>query len=133
MLVADRAFCSYVHLALVLRHEMHAVFQMHQRTIVRFARGRKHAGQASKRSRAGLPTSQWLRRLGATDQLVAWIKPAQRPAWCAASVFDRLPSSITVRQLRYRVTRRGFRTQVVTLVTTLTDATAYPKDALAAL
>jgi hypothetical protein len=133
VLVADRGFCSYVHLALVLQRHLHAVFRMHQRTIVSFHCGRKHAGQYPKRSRAGRPTSKWLRRLGAADQLVTWIKPTKRPSWCIARQFDQLPSSITVRELRYDLKRRGFRTRKVTLVTTLTDAKAYPKDALAAL
>ncbi len=133
VLVADRGFCSFVHLALVLKRDLHAVFRMHQRTIVSFQKGRKHAGQYPKVLRMGLQTSKWLRQLGATDQMVEWFKPKQRPSWCAKRVFDRLPSSITLRELRYRIERRGFRTREVTLVTTLTDAQAYPKDALATL
>ena len=38
-----------------------------------------------------------------------------------------------VRELRYRVSPRGFRTRSVTLVTTLLDAEAYPLEALAEL
>ena len=37
-----------------------------------------------------------------------------------------LPEAIRVRELRYRITRRGFRTRQVVLVTTLLDAHAYP-------
>jgi hypothetical protein len=40
---------------------------------------------------------------------------------------------IVVRELRYRVSQRGFRTHSVTLVTTLIDAEAYPLEALAEL
>jgi hypothetical protein len=45
--------------------------------------------------------------------------------------FDALPESILVRELRYRVGRRGFRTRTVTLVTTLLDSERYPVETLA--
>ena len=47
--------------------------------------------------------------------------------------YRKLPESIMVRELRYRITAPGFRTREVTLVTTLLDAEAYPADALAEL
>ena len=34
VLVGDRAFCSFAHLALLRQHELHAVFRIHQRQIV---------------------------------------------------------------------------------------------------
>ena len=40
---------------------------------------------------------------------------------------------MTVRELRYRVGRPGFRTRTVTLVTTLLDVELYPLDELASL
>ena len=131
VLVADRGFCSYVHLALVLQRHLHAVFRVHQKTIVSFKRGRPHAGQYPKHARTGLPTSKWLKALGPTDQLVQWVKPATCPSWCDAKTFGKLPGAITLRELRYRVDRPGFRTKDVTLVTTLLDADAYPKAELA--
>jgi hypothetical protein len=56
-----------------------------------------------------------------------------RPAWMTAEQFAGLPETIPVRELRYRVSQRGFRTRSVTLVTTLLDAEAYPLEALAGL
>jgi hypothetical protein len=50
-----------------------------------------------------------------------------------AEQFAALPETITVHELRYRARRRGSRTRSVTLVTTLTDAEAYPPEALANL
>ena len=44
-----------------------------------------------------------------------------------------MPESLTLRELRYRVTSRGSRTHEVTLVTTLLDAEGYPAEALASL
>ena len=54
-----------------------------------------------------------------------------RPPWLDASVD--LPQTIVVREVRFQVTQPGFRTQSVTLVTTLLDAKAYPAWALAEL
>ena len=51
----------------------------------------------------------------------------------SADEYWKLPESIMVRELRYRITAPGFRTREVTLVTTLLDAAAYPADALAEL
>jgi hypothetical protein len=47
--------------------------------------------------------------------------------------FASLPGFITVREVRYRVQRPGFRVTTVTLVTTLLDAETYTVDALASL
>lgn len=133
VLVGDRGFCSYVHLALVLKHQLGAVLRMHQRTIVSFQHGRRCARQCPKSQRAGKPGSQWIKSLGATDQVVCWFKPQSKPRWCDGKLFASLPDSITVRELRYRVDRRGFRSREITLVTTLLDAEAYSKDELAKL
>jgi hypothetical protein len=48
-----------------------------------------------------------------------------------AEEYAALPESLTVRELRYEVGRRGFRTKTVTPVTTLLDAEPYPMEALA--
>jgi len=56
VLVYDRAACSYAHLALVLQHHLHAIFRMHQKQIVSFRPGRKHARQLAK---ADPPDSGW--------------------------------------------------------------------------
>jgi hypothetical protein len=64
---------------------------------------------------------------------VEWFKPATRPKWMSAQDYANLPETLTVRELRYRVERPGFRTREVTLATTLLDAELYPVDALAQL
>jgi hypothetical protein len=132
VLVGDRGFCSFPHLALLLGRGVHAVFRVHHRQIVDFTPGRPHAGPRGAGT-AGRPRSRWLRALGAFDQVVEWLKPAARPAWMAAEQFAGLPETIAVRELRYRVGRRGFRTRSVTLVTTLLEAGPYPLEALADL
>ena len=73
-----------------------------------------------------------VKRLGQDDALVRWRAPHHyRPPWLDASVD--LPETIVVREVTFQVTQPGFRTQSVTLVTTLLDAKAYPALALAEL
>ena len=53
MLVGDRGFCSFAHLALLLARGAHAVFRMHQKQIVDFTPGRPHASPRDKKAPAG--------------------------------------------------------------------------------
>ena len=131
VLVYDRAGCSYVHLALLSQHQMHGIVRIHQRKIVSFRDGRKHAGKMPKTQRKGHPTSQWLACLGEQDQLVRWFKPARRPRWMQQDEYDALPDTLELRELRFSVHRKGFRSKSVTLVTTLVDAETYPACELA--
>jgi hypothetical protein len=134
VLVGDRGFCSFVHIALLAARQAHAVLRVHQRQIVDFTPHRPHVGRGAKTRRAkGRPRSRWIRRLGERDQLVEWFKPQARPKWLAAELFAPLPESLVVRELRYDVGRPGYRTRSVTLVTTLLDAEAYPLGSLAEL
>jgi hypothetical protein len=131
LLVYDRAGCSYAHLALIFQRNLHAIFRMHQRQKVSFRPGRKHARQLPRDQRKGVPTSQWIQRLGPCDQIVRWFKPTSRPRWMDATAYALLPQELVLRELRYRVRQRGFRTRWVTLVTTLLDPKLYPAAELA--
>ncbi|MEK6216833.1 MAG: IS4 family transposase [Boseongicola sp.] len=133
VLLADRGFCSFAHLALAADRGLQAVFRMHQQVIVNFTPKRPHAERGNRKQSKGLPTSRWLKQLGVCDQLVEWIKPARRPKWMTAEQYVALPDVLEVRELRYRVDRPGFRVNEVTLVTTLLDPTTYPAEALAEL
>jgi len=132
--LGDRAFCSFTHLALLTARGVQAVFRVHQRIVVDFTVGRPHAEPRRLKSSnsKGLPRSRWLRRLGDEDQLVAWLKPVERPEWLSAEACAALPDTLQVRELRYRVGRPGFRVREVTLVTTLVDVEAYSKAELQA-
>jgi hypothetical protein len=131
--VGDCAFASFAHLALLLQAKLHGVFRVHQRRIVDFTPGRKPRRQRPKGQRRGAPTSRWIRSLGDQDQIVEYAKPKPRPVWISQAEYDQLPESIVVRELRYTIERRGFRTRVVTLVTTLLDERKYTKQELAEL
>lgn len=130
-LLADRGFCSFAHLALLLTRGLHAIFRAHQKQIIDFKPGRPHAPVTHKKAPKGMPRSRWLYALGVLDQVVEYFKPETRPDWMSDQEYARLPQSILVRELRYRITDPGFRTREVTLVTTLLDSEAYPAIELA--
>lgn len=132
LLLGDRGFCSFAHLALLMERGAHGLFRMHQRQLVDFTPHRAHARPGEKKAK-GRPHSRWLRSLGVTDQWVAWLKPQERPGWMTAEQFAGLPGELVLRELRYRVDRPGFRVREVTLVTTLLDAEVDPLRELAGL
>jgi len=131
LLVADRGFASFAHLALISQRKLHAVFRCHQKQIVNFRVGRKH--KSTPKGEPGLPTSRWIKRLGKTDQLVEYVKPASKPAWMSQDDFEGLPPTLLVRELRFKIRVPGCRTKTVTIVTTLLDPVRYPARAIAAL
>src|SRR5260221_8789220 len=133
VVLADRGFCSFVNIALLSFFPMDAVFRIHQRTIVDFTPHRRHGGKSGKGYRRGRPTSRFVQRLGHEDQIVEWVKPRQKPGWIEALLFAGLPSTVKVRELRYRISVRGRRTRVVTIATTLLDPIQYPKERIAQL
>lgn len=133
VLVGDTAFACFVHLALLLQAKLHGVFRAHQRTLVSFRKDRKLVGKRPKGTRATRANSRLVRKLGRYDQIVEYRKPPACPAWMTPDEFATLPAMLEVRELRYWTRQRGFRTRVVTLVTTLVDAEFYPLEELAAL
>jgi Transposase DDE domain len=133
VLMGDRGFCSFAHLALLVHRGVYAAFRLHQQIIVDFTPGRQHVPVNAKKQPAGLPRSRWERALGLNDQIVTWFKPKKPPGWMTPEQFASLPDEITVRELRYRIETRGFRTREITLVTTLLDAEVYSAEALADL
>lgn len=112
ILLADRGFCCYVEMALMQKQGVDTVVRLHQRRITDFRRGRI---------------------LGIEDHLVPWTKPAHPPRRVRKKDFRGLPETLTVREIRYRVDVKGFRTQTITLATTLLDAQGYPAEDLATL
>ena len=110
--LADRAYGSYVDLALVAAQKADGVFRKHQRRQSDFRRGK---------------------RLGKRDHLVIWSKPAPCPNGMTLEAFKALPENLTVRELHFSIRQAGQRTKNVTVVTTLLDAKAYPKAKLAQL
>lgn len=137
VVLADRGFCSYAHLALLIQAGLHGVFRLHQKQLVSFRIGRMHVAPSPPFPRLkgvrGLPRSRWIKWLGKLDQQVEYFKPKECPTWMSADAYAMLPQSIAVRELRYQIVQPGCRTQEVTLVTTLLDAELYLASELAAL
>jgi hypothetical protein len=132
LLVADRGFCSFVHLAMLASRGIHGLFRLHQKTIVDFRPHRKHRRKYRKGEKATkgkpVPHSKFIKRLGKHDQIVEWFKPRSKPRWMSKEQFEELPESLMVRELRTVLPRKGQRTLVLTIVTTLLDPAAYSKD-----
>lgn len=133
VLLGDRAFCSFAHVALLVSRGIHAVLRAHQRLIVDFTPGRAHAERREIRSgkAKGQARSRWIKKLGPLDQIVEWIRPTDKPSWMSDQDFAALPATVRVRELRYTIARPGYRVKQVTLVTTLLDPIAYRAEALA--
>jgi hypothetical protein len=112
VVVADSAYGTYVDLALVQQSGADAVFRKHHARDYDFRRGK---------------------RLGSGDHIVTWNRPLQYAPSLLPEVFDALPLTLQVREVRFSITEPGFRPKLVILVTTLLDPKRYPKDALAAL
>lgn len=126
VLVGDRGFCSYAHVALVAANGADVVFRLHQR--VKTKRAAKRKGK-----RRSWSMQSPLQVLGAGDELVRWRRPKQRPTWIAEEDYKRLPEQLTMRIVRYRVPTRGSRTREVRLATTLLDPEQFPAADLAEL
>ncbi len=130
VVVADRLYCAYAYLAQLFSLQLHSVTRVPVGS--RHVDFRPHRRHAAFKHWKG-PQSIWIRRLGKHDQIVDWIKPAQVPTWLPRETWEDLPELLRVRELRYCITRRGFRTREVTLVTTLLDPQRYPKKAISQL
>jgi hypothetical protein len=140
LLVGDRGFCSYAHLALLSGRGVLGLFRINQQSqIVSFRYRRKHydhrGGGKRLKAQRGRPRSRWVRRLGKHDQVVRWVKPRAKegPKWMTREQFAALPDELEVREIRYRVNEKGRRTREVTIVTTLLDPALYPKASIAEL
>jgi len=133
VLVGDRAFGSFAHIALLAGRGIHGLFRMSQRRVVDFTPDRPPPPRWNTPKLTGRARSRWVRALGPTDQVVEWSKPYARPAWMTEEEYAALPAMLAVRECQYRVSRPGFRVDVITLVTTLLDPESYPSDELAGL
>jgi hypothetical protein len=110
--LGDRLYGTYADICLLKARGVDSVFRMHWRRKTDFRRGKI---------------------LGFYDHIVEWTKPYACSQGLDPVLFSQLPEDIMVREVRFRVEVKGFRTFEITLVTTLLDAELYPKEALAEL
>jgi hypothetical protein len=111
ILLADRYYCSYFLLALALLGRRDFVVRLHQCRKTDFCKAR---------------------RLGHGDHLVVWTRPERRD-WMDKATYEQIPRSITLRLVEVQVHEPGFRVESLLVVTTLTDAKAYPREEIAEL
>ena len=111
IILADRYFSGWSDIALPLGRGIDIVVRKHQHRRTDFRSGE---------------------RLGKDDHLVSWSKPV-RPKWMSVAQYRELPDELTLREVRIRVSQKGFRTQSLVVVTTLLDAEAYPPEEIALL
>lgn len=134
IVLADRAFGSFSHLAALAAAGAYGVIRIQQSRIVNFRQGRLYLPSGChKRRLQKMPSTRWIKRLGPHDQIVEYIKPKICPSWLTPEEWSHVPSVILVRELRYSLTATGYRSRTVTLMTTLLDAGRYPAKAIAAL
>ena len=108
VLIGDEAFCSYAHLAMLMKLGLHGLFPLHRKRVVDFTPGRPYSTARCGRERiAGMPRSRWIKSLGKEDQLVEYFKPPDIPPWMSREEYDALPSSNIARELRRTVRRPG--------------------------
>lgn len=104
ILLGDRAFCSFVHVALLNASGVFACFRLHQR-----------------------------RKSRATNGVERWHRGSNCPAWMNRAQWLNLPEWIDVRIIRYSLIAKGYRTRHLALATTLLDETTWPDETLAEL
>jgi hypothetical protein len=123
VLLADRAFCSFAHIALLARSGIHAVMRLHQ----------MRPQNIKRKTFANKQTVRLVKAIGRKDQLLAWLKPGSCPKWMSQKDYAMMPCQLLVRQLTYGVSPRGFRTTQVVVVTTLLCPKEYPLEAVSNL
>ena len=106
VVLADRYFCSYFMIALLIAWGVEVVFRLHHLRRRTFQRGRDH--------------------------VITWPRP-KRPDWMDQETYERMPKSIQVREVHVQVNQPGFRVRSLIIATTLTDADAYSCHDLAEL
>lgn len=103
VILADRYYCSYFLIAMLLEKGVDVAFQQHAVRKMDFRTGQ---------------------RLSARDHIVAWQKPKIRPDWMSQEQYEAFPEELDIRELK---------AGKMVLVTTLLSDKEAPKKTLAAL
>lgn len=112
ILLGDQLYCTFCDIAQLLARGVDMVTTFGSRQAMNFGERR---------------------RLRRDDYLVSWHKPATRPAWLTAAEFAALPDELTLREVRVKVTQRGFRPEKLDILTTLLDPAAFSNRDIAEL
>lgn len=100
IVVCDRYHCSFMMIAALLKQGTDICARLHQKRKPDFRRGR---------------------RLGKYDHLITWTRPKQCPTWMDKAIYEQMPETLLLREIRYHIVDNGRRSQPMTVVTTLLD------------
>jgi hypothetical protein len=123
ILLADRYYCTFFLAAMLLAEGRDFVVQLHHA---------RHEIDEAQRDAFQKADCNPVKRLGRGDHLVTWQRP-KRPEWMTPEEYELQPETTRVRYIKVQVDQPGFRTRSLTVVTTLTDPKAFPKEDVAAL
>ena len=110
VLVGDRLYGSFAHLALLSQQGTDVISRLHGRRPTDLRQGKS---------------------LGPGDRLVIWHRVGPWPPWLAPEA--NLPETLSLRLIRVRSRLRGFRPKEIFLVTTLLDPKCYKAQDIANL
>jgi Transposase DDE domain len=115
LLLGDRGLVSFTHMALLMAGGFQGCFRLPRWQVV-FNRGK-----GSRRLQ---------KRQGKQDILVTW-SASRRPKWLSKKRWEKVADqTLTLRQISFRVCRKGFRTHWAWIITTLLDPTHDPAQEL---
>jgi len=106
----DRYYCSFMVIVAMVNQGVDVCCRKHQLRRSDFRRGK---------------------RLGKYDHLIVWQRPLQRPRWMSKEEFDKIPRTLTLRELKLSISEPGFRTKSIVVITTLTDVDEFSKEDVA--
>ena len=115
LLLGDRGLVSFTHMALLMAQGFHGCFRLPRWQVV-FNRGK-----GSRRLK---------KRLGKQDALVTW-SASSRPKWLSKKRWALIADqTLALRQISFRVCRKGFRTHWAWIIVTLLDPKEFPAQEL---
>jgi hypothetical protein len=114
LIPGDRGLVGFVQVALMQATGVHCRLRLPRWLVVG---GR---GKANRRR---------VKQLGRQDMPVSW-KRVRRVGWMSKERWKKLPEQLVLRQISFRISRKGFRTNWAWIITTLTDPKLYPAEEL---
>lgn len=102
IIAADRAFCSYCDLAEFKAAGVDMIVRKHQ-------------------MRKEIPASEAVQIVSKQDRWGLWKKPLKKPEHLSDEAWERIPKTLKVRQIVYRVEQAGFRSREVIINTLLSE------------
>jgi hypothetical protein len=102
IIAADRAFSSYCDFVEFKAAGVDMIVRKHQ-------------------MRKEIPASEAVRVVTAQDRWVIWKKPQKQPEHLSDEAWERIPKTLKVRQITYRIEQAGFRSRKVVINTLLNE------------